>query len=580
MIHDDTAARSLDTAHAAGRRRLEDLPLNLFLLFVGVLLYTPILVLYFNQAAGNFTLASLIRPATYCIAALGVSCLLWWVWPRGWTAFNALLAGPVLYIFISATFYPVRTGVLDGKEREVDSVDRFVHLALMALCGIAAIVSLYRLPLRKTLARVGNALGAFALAASVFMAVSILPLHVEKQDDVRYASALSPKQNVIVLLFDMLQGGFAEDYFAHNHAAEGLFDGFTFYRNAASFAPFTALSYAGFMSGGYPAGEQIRDGKIRDAIYYKGNIIDDMAAKGFATRYFSTIPYQNDNSKVIAIPGDIGLPRKSDFLLFALTTRGRYMPYAYLPSGATLVPWAEQEFGFFSKADARDSFEWFTHNVQVDRNIDKGFVWFHSLMTHYPIRFDAAGRFSPDRKPDDVNGEVFYAFSLIEEFLDRLKRLGVYDNSCVIIISDHGYAILRDIQHLPPKGTYFLTPFGSGISVGQYEPLVMVKKPAAHGALHYDDTAVSLLDLRKSLNEFASPGSGAAFSGFNLLGEQTGSRERTVPVVRFEGGAFKTEDFTNLEHWHTDTLTLPLAEHYRAASATGDAVSPVHAKAR
>jgi hypothetical protein len=48
----------------------------------------------------------------------------------------------------------------------------------------------------------------------------------------------------------------------------------------------------------------------------------------------------------------------------------------------------------------------------------------------------------------------------------------------------------------------------------------------------------------------------------------------------FDGDTFKTEDFTNLEHWHTDTLTLPFAEHYHAASTRGGAVSPVHANTR
>ena len=78
----------------------------------------------------------------------------------------------------------------------------------------------------------------------------------------------------------------------------------------------------------------------------------------------------------------------------------------------------------FSKTDARDSFRWFLQNVQVDQGMDKGFVWFHSLITHQPIRFDADGRFSMALKPDDVNGEVAYAFGQLQEFLARLEKTG------------------------------------------------------------------------------------------------------------------------------------------------------------
>jgi hypothetical protein len=545
-----------------------DLPLNLFLLCVGVLLYTPILVLYFNQAAGNFTLISLVTPATYCLVALIISCVLWMRWRKGMDAFNALMAAPALYVLLAATFYPVRTGVLDGREREVGNADRFLHIGLIAVCAVAAVWSLSHASVRATLKRFANTLGLFAIVASAYMAVSILPLHAEKYDDNQYTEALSPKQNVIVLLFDMLQGGFGSEYFRSNPGAEGIFDGFVFYRNAASFAPFTALSYAGFMSGGYPSDDQVRSGSVRDAIYYKGNIIDDMADVGYATRYFSTIPYENNNNRVIRIPGDIGLPRKSDFMLFALTTRGRYMPYAYLPGAGNVMPWTQREFGFFSKTDARDSFRWFTDNVRVDRGMDKGFLWFHSLVTHYPIRFDAHGDFSMGRKADDANGEVTYAFDLLQQFLARLEKLGVYDNSLVIIISDHGYAMLPDMKRLPPHGAdYFLTPFGEGMSVGQYEPLIMVKRPGAHGKLRYDDSAVTLLDLRKSLREFASPGSGAGMDGFNFLGSDEGSPNRTVPVVRFVGSTFKSEDFTRLQNWRRDMLRLPFAANYARPSA-------------
>ena len=52
------------------------------------------------------------------------------------------------------------------------------------------------------------------------------------------------------------------------------------------------------MPGGFPGKSQINSGSVRDAIYYHENIIDDMAEKGYATRYFSTIRYENDNKRV------------------------------------------------------------------------------------------------------------------------------------------------------------------------------------------------------------------------------------------------------------------------------------------
>lgn len=539
-----------------------DLPLNLSICLLSVVLYTPILVLYLSGNAGNFTVASLAWPVAWCLLALLVPYLLWRQWPNAVDTVDSLLMAPALYILGATTFLPLSGGFLDGTERTVPTAARAVRLALMALCLLIVGAAMVAPDFRRTLKRFVRYFGLFAAAASVYMAAAVLPLRGGAPDQTRYTAALGTKQNVIVVLLDMLEGNFASEYFRQHPAAEKDFDGFVFYRNAASFAPFTALSYAGFMSGGYPADDQVRSGSIRDTIYYKGNIVDDMAAAGYATRYFSIITYENGNQNVVRIPGDIGLARKSSFLYFALAVRGRYLAYSYLPFGLKYMPWTQLEFGWFSKTDARDSFKWFWQHVDTDRKLEKGFLWFHSLLTHQPIRFDADGRFSLNVKPDDAGGEVAYAFSLLEQMVARLEKVGAYDNSLVIIMADHGYNILDRMKTMPAGGDYSLTPFGSGILVGQYNPLLMVKRPGAHGPLSYDDTAVSLVDLRKSLREFTAPGSGAKLEGFNFLGDEHGSTVRSVPVVRFAGRTFEVKDFLELENWRRDSLRLPLAVNY------------------
>ena len=558
------------TASSPARRaRLGELPLNLFFCCLGAFLYTPVLVLYLSHNAGNFTLGSLAGPVIVCLASLAIPCALWMRWPVAVDVLDSLLLAPAIYILVAATFFPVAGSVLDGTERTVAAVDRRSHVGLMGICVCIALVAVARRPVAKTAKRAARFLGVFALAASAYMAASVLPLRAASADNARYSRALSPKQNVIVVLFDMLQGGFASDYFTRNPAAGKNFDGFVFYRNAASFAPFTALSYAGFMSGGYPAGDQVHAGSVRDTIYYKDNIIDDMAAAGYATRYFSVITYENDNQHVIRIPDDIGVIRKSNFLFFALAVRGRYLPYSYLPFGITLMPWTQLEFGWLSKTDARDSFKWLLENVDVDRNIDKGFLWYHTLLTHQPIRFDAAGDFSLNLTPDDAHGEVAYAFGLLRQLVGRLEKIGAYDNSLVIVIADHGYNILHKMKELPADANYSLAPFGAGMSVGQYNPVVMVKRPGAHGRLRYDDSAISLLDLRKSLKDFVAPGSADAMEGFDFLGSGKGRPDRTVPVIRFVGPEFAPKDFLELGNWRRDTLRLPFASHYERGGEDG-----------
>jgi len=555
VVSETTARRASDH-----RAALSDLPLNLFFFFVAVLIYTPITVLYLSHTAGSFALPSLVVAAMCCLIALMLPLLLSWRWRSAVDTFDSLLLGPALYVLIATTFLPVPGNVLDGTAREVSRIDRFLHVGLMAGCLLVSFAAVWHEPFKRRSQRVGTLFGLFAVASSAFMAAAILPLQSHPRDSTRYRAALSPNHNIIVVLFDMLEGSFAAEYFKRNPGAEEKFDGFVLYRNAASFAPFTALSYAGFMSGGYPANDQIHAGSVRDTIYYKENIIDDMAAMGYSPRYFSIITYENDNKKVVRIPDDVGLQRKESFFFFALAVRGRYLPYSYLPFGIKYMPWTQLEFGWMSKTDARDSLNWFVENVDVDPRQPKGFVWFHSLITHQPIRFDANGRFSMNLTADDAPGEIAYAFSLLQKLLVRLQTLNAYDNSLVIVVADHGYNILQQMKGMPSGAEYSLSAFGSGVSEGQYNPLLLVKKPGAHGNLRYTDTAVTLLDLRKSLREFASPGSGHDLEGFNFLGDERGSPNRTVQVIRFVGSTFDArKDFTDLTNWRHDTLRLPFA---------------------
>jgi hypothetical protein len=541
---------------------LSNLPVSLFFLCEATLLYTPLLVMYLSGNVGRFSVASLAWPAALCVTSLVIPCLLRWRWRKLVDSLDTLLVGPALYVLIVSTFFPVHGNVLDGRENAVRTADRLSHDGLMVVCLLAALVSLSQVSFRRAVMRARDLLGLFALAASIYMAVSILPLHRTNQD-AHYAAALSPRRNIVVLMLDMMQGGFGSEYFRRHPSAEQSFDGFVFYKNAASFAPFTALSYSGFMSGGYPGKDQVHDNSVRDTIYYKENIIDDLADRGYATRYYSIIPYRFDNERVTHIPDDIGLPRHDNFLIWALTMRGRYLPYAYLPFGIKYMPWTQREFGMFSKTDARDSLKWFLHDTHVDPRIDKGFVWFHSLATHQPIRLDAEGRFSLSLTADDANGEVAYVFGELRAFVERLKVLQVYDDSLLIVLSDHGYNILDKMKETPPGEEYALSSFGNGITVGQYEPLFMVKRPGAHGALSYDDSAVTLLDLRKSLAEFTSPGAGEGMDGFNFLGDEKGSPNRTVPVIKFVGSTFdNARDFTSLDNWRRDVLRLPLGQNY------------------
>jgi arylsulfatase A-like enzyme len=86
-------------------------------------------------------------------------------------------------------------------------------------------------------------------------------------------------------------------------------------------------------------------------------------------------------------------------------------------------------------------------------------------------------------------------------WLDSLKEIGVYDNTRIVIVSDHGYS-------------YDNTLFESGMT--SYNPLLMVKEPGAQGALIVSDAFMTQADLPSivtaGMEKPVNPWSGAEIS--------------------------------------------------------------------
>ncbi len=66
----------------------------------------------------------------------------------------------------------------------------------------------------------------------------------------------------------------------------------------------------------------------------------------------------------------------------------------------------------------------------------------------------------------------------IGEWLDYLKRAGVYDNSRIIIVSDHGYYLYQSQKLLFPEHKLDYSQY---VDAGNYFPLLMVKDFGEHG---------------------------------------------------------------------------------------------------
>jgi len=150
----------------------------------------------------------------------------------------------------------------------------------------------------------------------------------------------------------------------------------------------------------------------------------------------------------------------------------------------------------------------------------------HFTFTHFPVDFDSSCRFRGNEKSwldqaQNYNGlldQGICEISLFSIFLDKLKSLDIYDNSIIILKSDHG-----------EPATYYDT-YPNNLKINgqklwgfnRYRPLLMIKNKNIHqGEIKYSSDLVTLGDLAPTICIAAGLSSESCknFPGLNLLGK-------------------------------------------------------------
>ena len=114
-------------------------------------------------------------------------------------------------------------------------------------------------------------------------------------------------------------------------------------------------------------------------------------------------------------------------------------------------------------------------------------------------------------------------------FLDRLRQLGVYDNSLVFIVADHGAGIPDALLNVSPLAASFNTgpPYKGNFSCFKAAaiPVILVKRMWEAGPLKLSDAPVCLGDIPQTVVE--ELGLEAEFPGTSMFRVQEGhQRER------------------------------------------------------
>jgi hypothetical protein len=366
---------------------------------------------------------------------------------------------------------------------------------------------------------------------------------------------VSSEKNIFVLSFDGLSGSAVNEILRReDELATGL-PGFVVFDSVASSSPATSASIAAELSGNQNFKEfaasteqlwdSVADNLLTNVLIDSGYSVTtygtygkELNGEGVRIRY-SVLP-GSTVSHVIAVAwsrtltpivarGQIGTFVEG--LLPSEANRGHdelkhRIQQSHSPS------WDKNlTFSVFDFEDVVDS-------LRVGQDEPAAF-FFHFTHTHYPVEWTASCEFSGDdeewyrshQNRAGVLGESTCAVKQFIRFIDRLRSLGVFDRSLIVLKSDHG----KPVSYAPQGTIEALSINGNELwGMSRYAPFLAVRPEGATGGLRFDSAPVLLDDLARTICQEAKIDYECIrYPGFNILreGHEIGPDERVTAFV-------------------------------------------------
>ena len=318
--------------------------------------------------------------------------------------------------------------------------------------------------------------------------------------------AFSAKKNVIILVIDAFQADVFQEIIGEGGRYKNIFKGFTYFRNSVSGFPTTFPSVPLILTGQYydnsiPMQEFMKKAFCSSSVtkFLKDNGFEvDLFPWSYKCIYFnektaSNIVKRRKLSKNSA--------KKATSTLYSISMF-RYMPHFiknYVHNSVARLWMDSNGIDDFGRSRNFIKKMIYSSNADIEKYV---FKFYHLEGLHTP--FNLNERLEYESLPLNRVGYKRQAkgmLRLAELFLDKLDKLGIYDDSMIFIIGDHGYGDLIGVnvpENLKAKDIRPIHPEAANAKKGAL-PLILIKPFNSKGELWISDAPVCLSDIPKTI---------------------------------------------------------------------------------
>lgn len=246
--------------------------------------------------------------------------------------------------------------------------------------------------------------------------------------------------NLIILLLDSIDSETMENIIQKNKEYISVFDDFTYYPDTVGAYAFTRDNVPLILGGKWSENKESFQ-KFYNNAMDESILFNNLEERKYNINvYYSDSMYNTERAKRIA-----NLDFDSKVSLFKFMKQElKYDLFKYLPF--TLKRFSkvwEMDFNSTRKENEEERFKWdninFVNNhlkEKVIKTDDKEFKYIHLEGAHYPFNCDKDFNKKENGTYED---KIEASINLINQYLNYLKENNIYDNSMIVILSDHGF---------------------------------------------------------------------------------------------------------------------------------------------
>jgi hypothetical protein len=316
------------------------------------------------------------------------------------------------------------------------------------------------------------------------------------------AATFSTDKNVIVIAIDTLSGSASEEQFILHPEFKESFDGFTFFSRSFTSFNFTFFSRGTILSGNLYSSES-NDPHEEETASIKDSFLSDLGDGGYDV---TTLGYDTQGvTKSVETfdwlrGGNVNMGEYGDLFVAGvarLTGIWMYNPWGLVQS------FDSSQVNL--KLDTLSMCEALKDNVSVSEEKRALFMWW--MIVHLPVRLEKSGNLMPENVVEEREehvDEITLSFNKLEEFFQLLKDNNVYDNSLIIVLSDHGGIFDSKVDHLGQFEDLagFENNYSNYKPVSFYNTTLLVKPPYARGNLEITKDPAWLGDIRSIIDYY------------------------------------------------------------------------------